>query len=231
MPLPAGEFPSGQRGRAVNPLALPSEVRILSPPFLAKGEKCPQPPEAARTRAGGSVLSRRTSSPVGNTPMPGAVKRVVVAIVGVAALSCVAALAFAGGVIPGTNGCVLKSVDKRRYVAGNEAVFSTIRIPRYLREANTTTYAIAIPAMNSCFPFGENGPPYGAYVTWHVYFQDRGQRALGFDRRMLGSEWVSQLGGPHEETFRRGRASLYVQFSDEATSFAVDYRGYARTPR
>jgi hypothetical protein len=31
LPL-AGEFPSGQRGRAVNPLALPSEVRILSPP-------------------------------------------------------------------------------------------------------------------------------------------------------------------------------------------------------
>jgi hypothetical protein len=29
-----GEFPSGQRGRAVNPLALPSEVRILSPPPL-----------------------------------------------------------------------------------------------------------------------------------------------------------------------------------------------------
>lgn len=29
----AGEFPSGQRGRAVNPLAPPSEVRILSPPF------------------------------------------------------------------------------------------------------------------------------------------------------------------------------------------------------
>jgi hypothetical protein len=30
----AGEFPSGQRGRAVNPLAQPSEVRILSPPYL-----------------------------------------------------------------------------------------------------------------------------------------------------------------------------------------------------
>src|SRR5439155_2064311 len=28
-----GVFPSGQRGRAVNPLALPSEVRILPPPF------------------------------------------------------------------------------------------------------------------------------------------------------------------------------------------------------
>src|SRR6185503_6172007 len=30
----AGEYPSGQRGRAVNPLALPTEVRILSPPPL-----------------------------------------------------------------------------------------------------------------------------------------------------------------------------------------------------
>ena len=32
-PAPQGVFPSGQRGRAVNPLALPSEVRILPPPF------------------------------------------------------------------------------------------------------------------------------------------------------------------------------------------------------
>jgi hypothetical protein len=49
MPFPTGEFPSGQRGRAVNPLALPSEVRILSPPFpRAYGaRKCPQPPKAA----------------------------------------------------------------------------------------------------------------------------------------------------------------------------------------
>ena len=31
---PQGVFPSGQRGRAVNPLALPSEVRILPPPSL-----------------------------------------------------------------------------------------------------------------------------------------------------------------------------------------------------
>jgi hypothetical protein len=34
MARPPGEFPSGQRGRAVNPLAQPSEVRILSPPSL-----------------------------------------------------------------------------------------------------------------------------------------------------------------------------------------------------
>ena len=35
IPAPLGVFPSGQRGRAVNPLALPSEVRILPPPLLA----------------------------------------------------------------------------------------------------------------------------------------------------------------------------------------------------
>ena len=34
-----GEFPSGQRGRAVNPLAQPSEVRILSPPFFARSKR------------------------------------------------------------------------------------------------------------------------------------------------------------------------------------------------
>src|SRR5262249_15603137 len=31
-----GVYPSGQRGRAVNPLAQPSEVRILPPPWLAR---------------------------------------------------------------------------------------------------------------------------------------------------------------------------------------------------
>src|SRR5919204_1217758 len=36
----AGEFPSGQRGRAVNPLALPSEVRILSPPLRRAKSGC-----------------------------------------------------------------------------------------------------------------------------------------------------------------------------------------------
>ena len=51
---PWGEFPSGQRGRAVNPLAQPSEVRILSPPFpraFRRARKCPRRPKTARTFA------------------------------------------------------------------------------------------------------------------------------------------------------------------------------------
>src|SRR5918992_3355929 len=38
-----GEFPSGQRGPAVNRLAPPSEVRILPPPFEAGAAECDAP--------------------------------------------------------------------------------------------------------------------------------------------------------------------------------------------
>ena len=65
-------------------------------------------------------------------------------------------------------------------------------------------------------------------MTWHVFLPAGGQRPLGFDRRILRPEWVSQLGGPTEEAFRHGPASLCVSYTDEATSFTVDYRGYAR---
>jgi hypothetical protein len=156
------------------------------------------------------------------------VKRVVVAIIAAISLAVLAAVSYAGGVIPGTDGCVWQSVDKDSYVAGNEAVFATIRLPDYLRQATTNTYSVGIPAMDSCLP-SENGPPYEAYVTWHVFIQPPGQYPRGFDRRLLGPEWVSQNGGlSGDESFRRGQASLYVSTSDEATSFSVDHRGYDR---
>src|SRR6185369_12653199 len=50
---PLGVFPSGQRGRAVNPLALPSEVRILPPPLRRK----------VRSRASVTTL-RRSAVPL-----------------------------------------------------------------------------------------------------------------------------------------------------------------------
>jgi hypothetical protein len=142
------------------------------------------------------------------------------------ALLVLLAAAYVQGALPGTSGCVLRSVDKSDYVAQNEAVFSTIRLPRDLRTARMT-YSIGIPARNACLPL-ENSPPYEAYITWHVFLPRKGQTALGFDPRMLGPKWVSQLGGPTDETFRRGAASLYVTHTNEATSFAVDYRGYDR---
>ena len=149
------------------------------------------------------------------------------AALAIPALLILVAAAFVQGAIPGTDGCAVRSVDKSQYVAQNEAVFFTIRLPRYLREADTTTYSTGTPAKHPCFP-NENGPPYDAYTTWHVFLPAKGQRPLGFDSRILGPEWVSQTGGPTDEAFRRGPASLYVSHTPDATSFAVDYRGYDR---
>jgi hypothetical protein len=153
-------------------------------------------------------------------------KRVVATLVALVVLVAVAAASYASGVIPGTDGCTWRSVDKDSYVAENERVFGTIELPDYLREATTNTYSVGIPAMDSCLP-NENGPPYEAYVTWHVFIQPLGEYPRGFDRRLLGLEWISQNGGLSSgEAFRRGQASLYISTSDEATSFSVDHRGY-----
>ena len=154
-------------------------------------------------------------------------KRVAAILVAMIAVAVLAAVSYASGVIPGTDGCVWRSVDKDSYVAQNEAVFSKIEIPDYLHEATTNTYSIGIPATHSCLP-NENGPPYESYVTWHVFIQPPGQYPRGYDRRLLGPEWVSQNGGSlsRDESFRRGQASLSVSTSDEATSFSVDHRRY-----
>lgn len=155
-------------------------------------------------------------------------KRAAAALVAMVALLAAGAVSYASGVIPGTEGCVWRSVRKKSYVAENEAVFATIRLPDYLREATTNTYSIGIPAMHSCLP-NENGPPYEAYITWHVFIQPFGQYPRGFDHRLLGPEWVSQNGGlSRGEGFRRGQASLYISTSDEATAFSVDHRGFGR---
>jgi hypothetical protein len=152
------------------------------------------------------------------------VRRIALGIVCLAAAAVIAAVAFGSGVIPGTDGCDLRSVDKREYVTRNEAVFRTIELPSYLREAASNTYSVGISSPQACLPF-ENGPPYSSYVTWHVYLR-RGEGPYGFDRRLLGREWVS-VGGATGETFRRGDASLFVSTIDEATMFAVDHRAYA----
>src|SRR5436305_418070 len=44
-----GVYPSGQRGRAVNPLAQPTEVRILPPPLLLSSRR---PADALECRSG-----------------------------------------------------------------------------------------------------------------------------------------------------------------------------------
>ena len=59
-------YPSGQRGRAVNPLAQPTEVRILPSPPLPLGAGIAQWPEHQPSKlrvAGSSPVSRSTFGP------------------------------------------------------------------------------------------------------------------------------------------------------------------------
>jgi hypothetical protein len=155
------------------------------------------------------------------------VKQSVLVIVAVAILAPVAAGAYVLGVLPGTAGCVLTSVDEREYVARNEALFRTISLPRYLREVYATTWTHGIPAHNKCLPT-ENGPPYSAFVTTHVY---AGQR-LGFDEKILGGRWMRVAAGDSSTAiFHRGEASLTVTTTDEGVLLAIDYRGFAGRTR
>ena len=144
-------------------------------------------------------------------------------VVALATLAMVTAVAYARGLVPGTDGCVLRSVDERAYVAGNEAVFRTIPVPSYLGEKYSTTWTHAIPAYDQCLPF-ENGPPYRAFITTRVYAGAR----LGFDERILRGRWVRQNAGDiRTSVFRRGNASLTITTTDEAVLLAVDHRAYA----
>jgi len=148
---------------------------------------------------------------------------------GLAMLAGIAAVAFAQGVIPGQDGCVLRSVDKRAYLAGNDAVFRTIPLPRWFRKAHANTWVHGIPAQHACAPWHDTGPPYGAYVTTYVYLQRPGQLPIGFDERILHGQWVRQPAGtPTEANFRRALALLRVSTSTEGVLLSIDYRAFAR---
>ena len=152
-----------------------------------------------------------------------AVRRPVLIFVALLSLAAIAAVAYARGRVPGTDGCVLRSVDRGEYVAANEAVFRAIPVPSYLRKAYSTTWTHAIPAHNQCLPT-ENGPPYGAYLTTRVYVGER----LGFDDSVLHGKWArGEAGDVHTLLFRRGDASLTVTTTAEGVLLTVDSQGYA----
>jgi hypothetical protein len=135
----------------------------------------------------------------------------------------VAAVAYTQGLIPGTTGCVLRSVDKREYVAANEAVFRTIRLPSLLREARINTWHHGIPAPNKCIPI-ENGPPYSSYITTYVYSAEAVGRPVGLDPRVLRG-WTRDSVG--NSNYHRGTATLYVDTTEEGVLLRIDHRGYA----
>jgi hypothetical protein len=153
-------------------------------------------------------------------------RRVVLGLLGLTALIGVVGGAFAGGAVPGSRGCVLRSVDEREYVARNEALFATIPLPRHVAEAHANTWTHGIPAQNKCFPWSENGPPYEAFVTTRVYLREPGGPPLGFDQRVLRGRWFLEPNSPLDGgNFRRGAASLNVDTSDEGFLLRIDHRG------
>ena len=136
------------------------------------------------------------------------------------------AVAYVGGAIPGVDGCVFRSVDKTKYVAGNDAVFRTLRLPQWLRERRANTWVHGVSARNSCLPIeDEGGKPFGAYVTTYVFLRRRGGPPIGFDPRILGRDWTRE---PNTDAvFRRGYASLSIATNRDGVLLSIDYRAYA----
>jgi hypothetical protein len=153
-------------------------------------------------------------------------RRVFAGIVVLVALSAVAVVGCSAGLVPGTEGCVWRSVDKRAYVRANEAVLRSIPLHPRLRRAHTTTWNHGIPASNKCLPY-ENSPPYGAFITTYVFVRAAGEPPIGFDPTVLRGEWVWQGGAGRDMTYRSGEASLSVTNNDDGVLVAVDHRAYA----
>jgi hypothetical protein len=123
-------------------------------------------------------------------------------------------------------GCRVQSVDKRTYVAKNEAILRGL--PIYPGSHLVNTYAIANPASDKCLPF-ENGPPYDGYTTERRYASPphtpRGAVARFYHRR-LPPTWKLT----NEGQLRRGDAQLSI---DESTGYwfmKLDHAFFSRYP-
>jgi hypothetical protein len=153
------------------------------------------------------------------------VRRAFIGIVALLVLVSLGAVAYGAGVVPGTRDCVWRSVDEREYVRANEAVLESVPLSPRLRRAHATTWTHALSAPNGCLPL-ENGPPYNAFITTHVFVRQTGEPPLGYDPTLLGREWVRQNGLTRDVTYRKGSALLIVTNSDEGVLLRVDHRAY-----
>jgi hypothetical protein len=143
----------------------------------------------------------------------------------VAAVSAVAAVLLAA-VAVGLHGrghsCLFRSVNQHDYIAHNEAVLRTIPLPPGARRINGWT--IGVPSPDACVPWHENGAPYSAFVTWHVY---SGRGGADFYTHALHDRWRFVGGGPSEATYVRGLNVLYVSDTTEGFMLSMDYQGDA----
>ena len=134
-----------------------------------------------------------------------------------------AALVFASP----AGACLLRSVDRSSYVGRNEAVLRTVPVPRGVHAVST--FSVGITSPDSCFG-GENGPPYGAYVTWHTYrFPPSltAGRVLAFYGRVLRRRWKLRGSDAGSATYRRGLAGLTVSASEHGLELNLDYLAHS----
>jgi hypothetical protein len=108
----------------------------------------------------------------------------------------------------------LASVDKGAYVRHNEALFRTIPVFRGSRFLGADSSAVKDFQRG----FTENGGPYGAYVTTHLYESPAAatcpEIASFYARTLTESGWrAAELRGPAQWTYRRDAATLLLMCS------------------
>jgi hypothetical protein len=155
------------------------------------------------------------------------VRRAFIGSAALLALCAATAVAYGVGVVPGSDGCVWRSVDERAYVGANEGVLRSLALPPRLRRAHAATWTHAVSSPNSCLPFYENGPPYSAFITTHVFVRSAGEPPLGFHAPALGRQWVRQWAATKELAYRKGPARLGVTIDDDSVLLSVDHRAYS----
>ena len=132
------------------------------------------------------------------------------------------AIAIAAAFILSFGGC---SVDENAYVARNEAVYRTV--PEYPGAVLVNSYSIGIPKPGG---LNENGPPYSAFDTWHVYRLSAPvplKAVIRHFENLSGWDVTVRVGNPPNQlTLRKGNASIYVVASTSGYEVNVDYDGY-----
>ena len=122
-------------------------------------------------------------------------------------------------------GCAVRSVDEGDYVAHNEAVYKAL--PQYPGATLINSYSIGIPKPGG---LNDNGPPYSAFDTWHVYRLPPSVQPEEVISHFLNlsAGWGDPTSAPNgnQLTLRKGNALIYVVASKSGYEMSVDYDGY-----
>lgn len=117
------------------------------------------------------------------------------------------------------------SVDEQAYVAHNEAVIRSV--PQYPGAVLVNSYSIGVPRPGG---LNENGPPYSAFDTWHIYQVSPPvpvQAVIRHFENLPGWAVSARVGNPiNQVTLRKRDGLIYVVVSKSGYEVSVDYDGY-----